>query len=224
MAIVLLMTEASKNREYEFFHLITGSDLPAKSLQVFKHFFEEHRDKNYMHYFPLPAPGNHWGEDGGLGRINYFYFINNFLDIRNTKYTAVRIDRKLRKLHSQYLPKRRFSFFEQLYGGSTYWSLSADAVNYAVNFFKQEPAYLRGFRFTLIGEEIFLQTLLLNTQEIKVENNYLRFMRWDEYGTKPEILVESDFESLQQPEIFFARKFDENISGSLIDRINQIIF
>jgi hypothetical protein len=49
-------------------------------------------------------------------------------------------------------------------------------------------------------------------------------MRWDECGTKPEILIESDFESLKHPDVFFARKFDENISGALMDKIYQRIF
>lgn len=84
---------------------------------------------------------------------------------------------------------------------------------------KNEPQYLRRFRYTLIGEEIFLQTILLNNPDLIINTNYLRYMRWDEYGTKPEVLDISDYENLQQLHVFFARKFDKSISKILIDII-----
>jgi hypothetical protein len=216
-AIVLLMQEACKDGKYDYYHLITGSDFPVKPLSYLKNYFELHRHDNYMNYFKLPD--NCWGADGGFGRMNYFFLVSNILDIRKTRNLVIRIDRKLRKIHARYLPKRKFKFFNQLYGGSTYWSLSADAVNYAVDYMKNNPQYLRRFRYTLIGEEIFLQTILLNNRDLCINADYLRYMRWDEYGTKPEVLDISDYESLQQLHVFFARKFDKSISKMLIDRI-----
>jgi hypothetical protein len=216
-AIVLLMQEACKDGKYDYYHLITGSDLPVKPLSYFKNYFELHRQDNYLSYFKLPD--NCWGDDGGSGRINYFFLVSNILDIRKTRNLVIRIDRKLRKIHARYLPKRKFKFFSQLYGGNTYWSLSADAVNYAVDYMKNNPQYLRRFRYTLIGEEIFLQTILLNNPDLCINADYLRYMRWDEYGTKPEVLDISDYESLQQLHVFFARKFDKSISKFLIEKI-----
>jgi hypothetical protein len=62
-AIVLLIQEACKTQKYGYFHLITGSDLPVKPLSVFKQFFEEHRQDNFIEYFKLPQLN--WGYDGG---------------------------------------------------------------------------------------------------------------------------------------------------------------
>lgn len=62
-AIVLLIQEAFKVEKYEYYHLITGSDLPIKSLSEFKTYFENRRYDNFIEYFQLPQLN--WGYDGG---------------------------------------------------------------------------------------------------------------------------------------------------------------
>ena len=70
-AILLLMHEAYRHDDLEYFHLITGSDYPALPLADFKSFCEHHKHDNFVEHFPLPHPD--WGEEGGIDRIRYYW-------------------------------------------------------------------------------------------------------------------------------------------------------
>lgn len=64
-AILLLMHEAARRQDLEYFHLATGSDYPIPPLPDFKSFCEAHREENYLEHFPLPRTA--WDGEGGIG-------------------------------------------------------------------------------------------------------------------------------------------------------------
>lgn len=217
MAILLLINEAHKTGQFEYFHLITGSDYPIKPLSEFKSFFEMHKNENYMEYFQLPR--KNWGEDGGLKRIQYFWFGLNRVDVRGKCWelirTSLRVQKKLRL-------KRKFGFFdEKLWAGGTYWSLSKGAIEAFVVFIEKNPDYIRRFRCTSIAEEIFMQTVLINLN-IPVNNNFLRYIDWGEDGANPVTLTEKDFNKIINSDSFFARKLDSKISEKLLEKIIKL--
>jgi len=214
MAILLLMREAYKMNKFEYFHLITGSDYPVKPLATFKSFFETHRNENFMEYFPLPRES--WGKDGGLKRIQYFWFGLNRMDIRGRIWELIRFSIRIqRKLNIN----RKFKYFDgKLWAGGTYWSLSLNAVDTFISFTDKNPGYIRRFKCTSIAEEIFLQTVLLNLG-VPVTNNYLRYIDWGEDGANPITLTDKDFDCIMESDCFFARKFDKIKSAGLIDKI-----
>jgi hypothetical protein len=216
MAILLLIQEAHKIQTFDYYHLITGSDYPVKPLSEFKAFFEAHKNENFMEYFQLPRKS--WGEDGGLRRIQYFWFGLNSVDVRGKFWelirTSLRIQKKLKL-------KRKFGFFDgRLWAGGTYWSLSKNAIDVFISFIDNNPAYIPRFRCTSIAEEIFMQTVLLNSG-VSVNNNYLRYIDWGEDGANPVTLTEKDFDKIMSSDCFFARKFDTKISGELLEKLKE---
>ncbi len=216
MAILLLMKEAYKRNEYAYFHLITGSDFPVKPLAEFKDFFEKHKNENFMEYFPLPRES--WGEDGGLKRIRYYWVGLNRVDVRGRFWELIRLSLRIQK---KLKINRKFPFFDgKLWAGGTYWSLSRKAVETFIRFVDENPGYIRRFRCTSIGEEIFLQTVLLNL-DVPVTNNYLRYIDWGEDGANPVTLTEKDYDRILESDCFFARKFDKINSATLIEKIKS---
>lgn len=216
MAILLLIREAYKKHEYEYFHLITGSDFPVKPLSAFKDFFEKHQNENFMEYFPLPRDS--WGEDGGLKRIRYYWFGLNWVDVRGRFWELIRLSLRIQK---KLKINRKFRYFNgKLWAGGTYWSLSEHAIEAFIRFVDENPRYIRRFRCTSIGEEIFLQTVLLNL-DVLVTNNYLRYIDWGEDGANPVTLTEEDYDRILESDCFFARKFDKINSATLIDKIKS---
>ncbi|MDD4489405.1 MAG: beta-1,6-N-acetylglucosaminyltransferase [Paludibacter sp.] len=216
MAILLLIREAYKKHEYEYFHLITGSDFPVKPLSAFKDFFEKHQNENFMEYFPLPRDS--WGEDGGLKRIRYYWFGLNWVDVRGRFWELIRLSLRIQK---KLKINRKFRYFNgKLWAGGTYWSLSEHAIETFIRFVDENPRYIRRFRFTSIGEEIFLQTVLLNLG-MPVTNNYLRYIDWGEDGANPVMLSEKDYDRVMASDCFFARKFDKIKSAKLINKIKS---
>ncbi|MGX8698139.1 MAG: beta-1,6-N-acetylglucosaminyltransferase, partial [Prevotella sp.] len=179
LAIVMLMREACRHADLEYFHLVTGSDYPVMPLAQFKVFCEQHRSDNYMEYFSLPH--DDWGREGGLDRIQYWWLRPN-----STRTCGARLTRRLVNLQRRLGIKRAFKYFNgKLYGGGTYWSLSREAVEMAVDYLGQHLDYLRRFRHTSIAEEICLPTLLVNSG-ITLINNYKRYIDWGTDGGNPQ--------------------------------------
>lgn len=210
--IVLLIQEAFKVEKYEYYHLITGSDLPIKSLSEFKTYFENRRYDNFIEYFQLPQLN--WGYDGGYNRICYYSLALNLFDFRGKwgkmNHNIVRVQKALKF-------KRSFDFFdEKLWGGGTYWSLSVSGIESIVFYLDKNPKYIKRFKYTAVGEEIFFQTILLNELELKPHNNSLRYIVWSSDDIGPKTLGLDDFESISKSNCFFARKFDTEKSIELM--------
>lgn len=214
LAIALLMKEAYQHTDLKYFHLVTGSDYPILPLAQFKSFCEEHRNDNYLEYFPLPHFD--WGAEGGLNRIQYWWLSPNMHRSHGAWMT-----RKLINLQRRLGIKRSFDYFDgNLYGGGTYWSLSRKAVGIAVNYFNQHPDYIRRFRHTSIAEEICLPTLLANIN-LSLINDYKRYIDWGLDGANPQVLTEKDFDNIVASGALFARKMESGFSDKLITRLNH---
>lgn len=209
LAIVLLMKEAYRHTELEYFHLITGSDYPIMPLALFKAFCEEHRNNNYLEHFPLPHAD--WGVEGGLNRIQYWWPSPNMHRSHNAWTT-----RKLVNLQRRLGIKRSFKYFDgNLYGGGTYWSVSRKGVGIVLDYLNQHPDYLRRFRMTSIAEEICLPTLWCNSGTPLI-NNYMRYIDWGNDGANPQVLTEKNYDKIVASGALFARKMQSGISDKLI--------
>lgn len=211
-AIVLLMREAYRHNDLEYFHLITGSDYPIPPLAEFKAFCKEHRNDNYLEHFPLPH--DDWGTEGGLNRIQYWWLRPNA-----HRSTGSSLTRRLVNLQRRFGIKRGFKYFNgNLFGGGTYWSVSREAIKVAVEYFDRRPKYLRRFRHTSIAEEICLPTFWCNSG-ISFINDYKRYIDWGPDGANPQVLTEKDYNNIVSSGALFARKMANNVSTSLIEKL-----
>jgi hypothetical protein len=215
LAIVMLMKEAYRHTDLEYFHLITGSDYPCLSIDSFKASCNEHGNDNYLEHFPLPHVD--WGSEGGLNRIQYWWWRPN-----STRTNGAWVTRKLVNLQRRLGIKRDFKFFgSKLYGGGTYWSLSREAVGVAVDYLTQHPDYLRRFCHTSIAEEICLPTLLINSN-LPIINDYKRYIDWGPDGANPQVLNEKDYDKIVDSGALFARKMERGKSDKLIALLQQL--
>lgn len=197
---------ALKDKENSFFHLITGQDYPIKDSNYLKSITK--REKcNYLEHFKMPA--NCWRkEEGGMNRLEYYNFYD-FFDAKKNLNWIYRIKQLQKKINY----KRPINdFLGQLYGGSTYWSLSREVLQYVIDFTKNNPKFLKRFRYTFCAEEIYFQTIIMNSSySNKVTNDSLRFIDWESgKGGYPAFLDEKDFQSIIDSEKLFARKIDKN--------------
>lgn len=220
LSAVLLLREAAKNTQNDYFHFITGQDYPIKSIKDIHSFFEQNAGKEYMEYHKMPRV--EW-EHGGYDRIDYY----NMCDTFNRKSAfgraiikpAIAMQRVLR------LKRRYYKGFPELYGGSTYWSLSKPCVQYAVDYLAKNPQFLTRFNSTFCAEEFFFQTLVLNSPFAKnVVNDPLRFIVWEERnGNYPANLDLTDEQKLFESNAIFARKFEPPVSTPLLEKIKEKI-
>ncbi|MBD8348940.1 beta-1,6-N-acetylglucosaminyltransferase [Dysgonomonas sp. HGC4] len=219
-AILELAKEAIDNKDNKYFHLITGHDYPIKPLEGFSKFFDNNKGNDFMEYHTLPY--SPWPENGmdRLSRYNMYDLLDGRTGLNE------RLIKGFSKLQKAIGFKRSFSKdFPPLFGGSTYWSLKRESVEHVFQYMNDHPKYLKRFNYSFCSEEIFFQTILLNSpMKETIINNNMRFIIWEERnGNFPANLDFSDYENIKNSEALFARKFEYPVSEALLDKIKSDI-
>lgn len=209
-AYLLLSKLALEEPSNSYFHLISGQDFPVKSLNFFKLFIEREAGlrRGYLRHEKLP--NKNWFR-GGMDRLMY-YNLYDVLDAKKHK----KLIRKIVRLQIKIGFVRPFyKNFPQLYGGSTYWTLPREILEYVFKYTDQNPRFLKRFSHSFCAEEIYFQTIILNsTFKDQVVNNNLRYIDWSKgRGSTPVFLDERDYDVIMAGDYLFARKFDERSNG-----------
>lgn len=200
----------SHNIVFEHVALLTGQDYPIKPLSYIRSFLLRHRGKSFLRSFPLPDVK--WLH-GGLNRYRswHFFILNRHLEL--PKYGE----------GNRY--KRDFPRGFQPYGGSGYWFLARNAAEYVFTFWQSHPDFVRFFRFVDVPDEIFFQTILMNSPlRDSIIDMDPRYIDWDKPGVShPAILTEDDFDRFSDVEYIFARKFDIAVDERVLNLIDERI-
>lgn len=209
----LELMKAAEKENYDHYSLLSGQDLPIKPIDSFKTFLEENKEKEFIHWYKLPHFENH-GKEGGMDRMELYW-----LNVNSTyKYLAAKTTDIIQKAQRVF-GKRKLKF--ELYSGSQWFTLSGKAVKYCLEYIQKDPAFFRRFKYTRCADEIFFQTLLLNSPlRDQVVNENLRYIDWLSGPEFPKVLRKEDFEKLKNaPTKFFGRKFDEQIDAEVIKKL-----
>lgn len=210
--LALIKTAFRDSHDCSHYHLISGEDVLIKSKNEFFSFFSSNKNTSYIKFFKLPYVG--WS-NGGLNRI-YKYHIGNSKRHRyfifKVLYKVINI--VINRIIDNLLPFFKKKYDLQFYGGEMWWSLNKDAINAIVDYVQKNPDYIRFFKHSYIGDEIFIQSILLNSnKKLLIENDCLRYIDW--YSPKkgsPAILSNNDYQKAINSNSFFARKID-NLKG-----------
>jgi hypothetical protein len=217
-AILSLASEAIKDNDIEYFHAISGQDFPVKSGKFIENYMNLNRGKEYISYFKFPY--QNWPE-GGYSRFEYY----NLYDVFDgASPIGRRIINSLRYIQSKLNIKRKHPSL-QFYGGGTWWTLSAGCLKYIFNYIDNDPSFLKMFNHSFCSEEIFFQTIILNSPfREKVANDDLRYIIWEHRnGSRPANLDDTDFDEIVKSNKLFARKFGSSVSNNLLSKIKHHI-
>ena len=214
---ILLMAEAAvKDTQIEYIHLISGGDFPVKNSGQFSEYLNSNKGKEFMENFPMPA--TRWAE-GGMNRL-YNY---NLYDMFNAKtYWGNRLIQYAFKIQRNLNFKRKISAkLPPLHGGSTWWTLSRDCLQYVVEYTNKNPTLLKRLKYSFCSEEIYFQTLVMNSSfAANVENENLRYIKWEtKHGSMPAILDEEDIADIGKSDKLFARKMEYPFSEKLVSEL-----
>lgn len=195
-SLILLEKAYNSRNNFRYFHLLSGQDFPIVPLKEISAFFKNN-NKIYIDYFTLPRKDGRWSSNGGM-------------------------DRYLR-----YNPNRhqKPKVIQSLYGGSQWWSITNESALYILDYLKSNTSYITFYYNTLIPDESFFQTILLNNEKLskKVINNNLRYTDWESGPAYPKILTINDFKKISQANCIFARKFDITEDSNIIKLIKIYI-
>ena len=125
-----------------------------------------------------------------------------------------------------------------LWGGSQWWILPKEVINYVVKKRQDDAALFREFSRTWTPDETFFQTMTMNSPLAHMvlkpadflDYNDLRCMTYSNFITPtksfrghPHIINVEDFDRIMQKKQLFARKFDMRVDSVVMDRIDEMI-
>jgi hypothetical protein len=185
--------------------LLSGQDYPLKSPPELDRFFAELGGKSLVHHFALPSQD--WqSENGGLDRIRYWHF--------------ERFTYRTRPLRLPFI-KRRFPRGFRPYGGSAWFAVTADCLQYLVTFIDRNERFVRFFKHALMPDELLIPTIILNSPlHDAVLNERLHYIEWPG-GSHPATLGKRDLPKLVASDRPFARKFDVHHDAEILDMLDR---
>lgn len=211
-----LIKAAVKKEQYQYLHLLSGVDLPIKSQRYIFDFFDRNDGYEFID-IDKDADDQHI-----QARCRYYWLFQK-QNARHTKKSLFRIMEGISVRVQKKVGVCRVSPEVQVKKGANWFSITGDFANYVV----ESEAFIRKqFRFSFCGDEVFLQTLLWNSDYRNrlynaQDNESLSRRLIDWKRGKPYVFKISDIDMLEESSCIFARKFDKEVDFNIIELINS---
>ncbi len=197
---LLLMETAMRQGQYSHYHIISGTHLPLKPLEVILNFYDSHPDEEIMRF---------WSSENGESdfKLRRFHF-----PIRNFR-SSDKLSRPFYQfvwrcvLKVQIILGIKHLKEEHFYKTDNWLSLTEEAVRYIVS---RKKAIIRKYRWSLCGDEYFVAT------ELKAAGAHFRIMDYQKLlfvnfkSDCPCSFLLTELPELSKTDYLFARKFREN--------------
>lgn len=209
----MFLFEQAVNVGFDYYHLLSGVDLPLKSQSYIKKFFRCHAGKEFLSFQWYDALK---GDKDILDRINIYYFFpfkqrrkNSLLNL-----FLLKIQRNI--------VKRRKNLI--VYKGANWCSVTHGFVKCLLS---EKKWIYAVFSHGLCVDELYKQTIYMKYKNQfklykKLPNDNHTIMRYIDWNRgEPYIWRSQDFSELINSDFLFARKFDSNIDADIIERITR---
>lgn len=222
----LFLLKESMKKECSYFHFLSGADLPLKSTRYIHEFFNKNSGKEFIHFDRLHAC------DKAIDRVKYYHLWSKRL--KRSRWAAVRkglfILDDIFVAFQKAIKVKRDLPYQEIQKGSNWCSITRDFAKYVID---NEARIMDFLKFSLCGDEIFMQTLCVNSEfkthlyKSNFDNDYracLRLIIWSKDDiNSPKTFDTSDEEQLKKSECLFARKFSLRYKKNFTDKwINYI--
>jgi hypothetical protein len=214
--------------DFDYVFLLTGQDYPIKSIAFIESMLTSAKDKEFISFYSLPNKS--WGENGGLRRIEQWHFrfledwpfriLDRFVHLPVKMEFESKFKSVIYWLVNMMFAKRKLPGNMRPFGGPGYWCITRDCAEYISGFVKNNPQFVKFFKYVDIPDEIFFHTIIMNscfTQN--VVNDDMRCIDISE-GRGPRIWCKDDIEILIQSKALLARKFDTAVDSEILDLID----
>jgi len=213
----LNVLRAAFNNGYHYYHLLSGSDLPLVSQECLHARLEE-SDLEYVDIDPGCESFAHW-------KVAYYHLLVETRFYR--RFWAYRLlGHALVKLQALAGIDRTRKTGLQVLHGSAFFSITHAFAEYVLD---REDWVRRNFHHTLIGEEVFMQTLLMSSPfrgklagRGPLRSGNLRYIDWSrKSGNSPYTFTMRDYEELKEAgrQYLIARKFNRSVDPEIVETI-----
>ena len=209
----LILLEAATKEPHAYYHLMSGVDFPLKSQTQIHRFFRERRGVEFVQFHATQV------DKKVKNRVAKYHF---FIKRRESKTVAERLADKILMLLQLPVDRTRHLGIT-VQKGANWFSITDDLAGYVLS---QREFIRRVFRRSLCGDELFLQTLVYNSEfrDRVVEDNYCDNYRNIQYCIdwkrgEPYEFTEADYDELMMSDMLFARKFNWNRDSRIVLRL-----
>jgi hypothetical protein len=221
--ILLFKEVIASGVNYDFVCSRSGQDLLVKN--GFTDFLAENKGKIFMNAFRVRVNEPHAAfVNVSWPRRTRKLYLNPFHPNRILR-------RGLALLYSfgwNILPNRNPLPIEfSIYNGSNWFCIPLEVVKYIIQFLADNKWYYEAYKNSLVPDEFFFQTLLMNSKfktDVVNENlMYIKFAETLKGRNNPITLTLEHIDVIKRSNEYFARKFDENVDKVVIDYFaNQV--
>ena len=216
-----ILLENAVKKSYDYYHLISGCDIPLYTKNEFFDFFEQNKGKEFVEYSPKEIAEKNKVQD----RVKYYYA---FMESVREKSAIKRKPKTF--LREFFLKLQRLLKIDRTKGkefqyGSNWFDITDDFAKYIL---KNKPWVIKHFKKTCCADELFLQTLLFNSpfysnnyyclnekNRILQRNRYTDWTRGQPYTFKKE-----DYnEIINIKESLFIRKFNYKNDAEIVNKL-----
>ncbi|WP_253276411.1 beta-1,6-N-acetylglucosaminyltransferase [Synechococcus sp. PCC 6312] len=224
--------------DFDWLINLSGQDYPTQSLFDLEKRIESSPHDGYMEYFPVDKT-QPWIRFTGEDRYFYQYLrlipnlnplirgiISPFKTLINASQPLIRLNLSYGLMLGLKAQSTPFNDTFSCYGGSFFKTLSRACIEYLYSHSLDHPELVSYYERTVIPDESYIQTVLVNSHLFKFCNNnhlYVDFSGSLRHG-RPRILTSEDYSNLLSDNIFFARKFDPAVDTKILDQLDQRIF
>jgi hypothetical protein len=238
--------------EFDWLVLLSGQDYPVKPLSEMESFLSQADCDGLLEPPQLVENRVVRQKKGSIlyaPVFRYYYRYWRLPKVRVYSRLPARVRRSLRRLLGRALPRfQKVVFLHPLpegldrrvgirrlrtpfgrdfrcYKSSQWFTLSRGSVDVLVRTAREKPYLARYYKRTVIPDESFLQTVLLNQPGWRRGMDNMVFYKWTEMGSgSPDLLTVADLEDLLASGKHFARKFDVDVDAAVLDRLDEHLF
>jgi hypothetical protein len=224
-----------KRVDFDYVVLLTGQDYPIKPVAYIEQCLRDSGGQQFIEYDLISddAQQRRSTTYPKTGKRATFYAEHWHIRLFDKHFWLPRHNRQLKWSRKSLIGSIARLFFEnpelprhyQIFVGSSYWCLTRNCVIYVNSFVRENPNFVSFFNHVFIPDEIFFQTIILNSPfKDSVVNDNLRCIDWSEGGNSPRVWRKHDVEILKRSKALIARKFDHTVDAEILDLIdNQLL-
>ena len=210
IACELILFKAAASGHYQYYHLISGMDLPLKTQDEIHAFFDANAGTNYIKFDTKANENKKF-----YTRTQHYHLFQNVIGRRkDLPVIPLKIIKKVFLWLQKVVKFRRKEFFP-LYKGAQWVSITDDMVQFLL---QNEAKIRKQFFCSYCADEVFLSSVAMSSPLVDtIEDSYYRCIDW-ERGS-PYTYRKEDVPQLLDSVGMFGRKFDIDLDPESVHMI-----
>jgi hypothetical protein len=203
--------EILQKNKYDYISVLSGQDFPIKSPEFIYKFFCDNKGYEFISCVDENMEPAWW--EVAWPRVTKYHFES----------WNVKGKYRFQSIFNALMPVRKHPLGHTLVGRSQWFNITNESASYMISFLKQHPEVVRFFKFVWGADEFIFSTILYNSPYRDRIREFLFYIDWSELKPNPKLLKKDDYPELLQSDKLFARKFDQEIDGEILNMLEDLI-